>query len=334
MMLMRRLAILGLCPVLFAACGGSSGDGGSAPPPDTLYVRARGDDANSGESPAAALRTVARAIQKLDQLGAGPGVTIYVGPGRYTGGIDIDLVDATASEPLRLIGDPSGKRTGDPPGEVRIDAEGRNNALRIDTAFVVVQGFVLTGAEDSGVRIGAPDVLVFNNLIVDNNLGVAVRGRGARARLINNTIADNRATGVVVAPSGTNAPTDVTLRNNIIQDSRNNISIEVSAERPSALEGYSGDFNLVFAPEFEDQTRTYRPVSIRGENDINEDARFADAPRRDYHLVEGSPAIDGGTSALGDLLVELFQSTTTRTGELDAPPVDIGYHYPVPVEEE
>ena len=103
-------------------------------------------------------------------------------------------------------------------------------------------------------------------------------------------------------------------------------------ERPSALDGYSGDFNLAFAPDFADQTRTYRPVSIRGDNDVNDDALFIDAPRQNYHLADGSPAIDTGTSVVGDLLIELLQGTTSPDGELDVPPIDMGYHYPAPPE--
>src|SRR5262249_4792318 len=49
-----------------------------------LYVRLSGDDANPGTSPDQALKTLGQAAKMLV-----PGTTVYVGPGRYRGRIDI-----------------------------------------------------------------------------------------------------------------------------------------------------------------------------------------------------------------------------------------------------
>ncbi len=353
---MRRLCgLLIVSCFLLAACG-SGGSGGSSPPPiTTLYVRASGDDDASGTSPDEALKTVARAGQFLD-----PGVTVYVGPGSYEGGIDIANVEATESAPIRLLADPQGARTGDAPGEVILDADGDTFAVRVsNTPFVTVDGFSITGAADdsSGIIVrstsanvtirncvisnGGPadgirlqnsnDALVFNNLIFDNDRGIRIQNGSQGAQIINNTIADNRRGGVSItgANAGGVASTDATVRNNVIQNSRNNVSISVDDGPPSSLPGYEGNFNLAFVQDLADPLNTYRPEDIRGDDDVNEDALFIDAENGDYHLADDSPARDQGTGALDPLLLnELFQRSTTADGAVDAPPVDMGYHYP------
>lgn len=364
----RGHLLLLLCGYVLSACGGSSGGGGSEPPPPatSLYVRESGDDDAAGTSPETALRTVVNAMVKQAPNGTRlvkPGVTIYVGPGRYFGRVEITGIEATAEQPLRLIADTTGAATGDPPGDVILDADGDLFALRVSRSpYVTVDGFVITGASNSatdsgtavqarsssshftlrncivsngspvdGVRInGAADALLFNNLIVDNNRGVIITGAAPRARLFNNTIAGSRSTGVTFRASGTEAPSGATLRNNIIQDSRNNISIDVDGGPPDSRTGYSGNFNLVFVADLSDQTRSYRPPTVRGEKDINDDAIFIDAAGGNYRLDQSlSPAVDTGNGAIDPALVQaLFERSTAADGATDSPPVDMGFHYP------
>jgi hypothetical protein len=357
---MRRWCGLLVLAVLIAACGGGGGggDGGSNPPPiQTLYVRATGNDDNDGLTPATAFKTVANAALQLK-----PGRTIYVGPGRYRGRVQIAGVDGSAAKPGRIIADPTGERTGDAPGDVILDGAGELFAVRIqNAAFITIDGFIITGAQDApdatasavrvqgasanatiqhcvinngrpvdGIRIeGASDALIFNNLIVDNNAGVVIRGRAPRAQVINNTIANNASFGIRIVASRTDAPTDATLRNNIVQDSGNNVSIDVDTGPPSAVDSYSGDFNLAFVAVLGDQATTYRPANIRGPHDVNLEAGFVDPTAGDFHLGDESRAIDAGSGAIDhELLDQLLQRTSAESGALDAPPVDLGYHYP------
>jgi len=365
---MRRLFGLFLSSVLLAACGGGGGGGGGSggnptdptPPPETtLYVRASGSDDNNGTSPDSALRSVARATQR-GVVAANQ--TILVGPGIYTGRADIAGVPTSEEAPLRIIADPSGSRTGDAPGEVVLDANGLGSAVRItNTTFVTIDGFTITGAtgDDStgvfvrsnatnatirncvinnggsadGIRIqDSSDATIFNNLIFDNGRGVVISGSPA-ARVINNTIVNNRNFGISFAGASAEnvASTDGTVLNNIVQASRSTINLQVDDGPPSALPGYVGDFNLVFAPTLGDQQqRTYRPTFLQAEHDVNEDAQFVNFAGDDFHLAETSPARDAGTSEIDDdLRNELFDRTTSSDDALDSAPPDLGYHFPV-----
>ncbi len=133
----------------------------------TLYVRQSGSDANSGASEAAAFRTIQRAINAC--TGTAGGYTIYVGPGTYAEEVNIGIGDGTAARsgvlasPNKLIGDPSGIRTGDPAGVVLISGGStRNYGIQLNnrdyweccnfrTEGQTRQGFRITQA--TGVRI-------------------------------------------------------------------------------------------------------------------------------------------------------------------------------------
>ena len=353
---MRRCCdLFVLCCALLAACGGGGGGGGSAPPPTTtLYVRGSGNDDDLGTSPDQALKTVARAAQLL-----APAVTVYVGPGHYDGQVDVSGVDSTAQAPIQLIADSEGAHTGDAPGDVILDAGGDLFAVRLSsTSYVTIDGFTITGAtgtDSSGIQVrsgssnvtirncvisnasgpaygirvqNSNDVMIFNNLLFDNNIGIRIAGSQG-ARILNNSVVDNNNTGISIAALSNVPATGATLRNNIVQDSRNNVNILVDDGPPSSRPGYSGDFDLSFASPLADQTKTYRPAVIRGNNDVNEDALFVDTDNGDFHLAANSPAINAGTGTIdADLLAELFQRSTTADGAADTPPVDMGYHYP------
>jgi len=356
---MRRLCGLLVSCVLVSACGGGGGGGSQPPPSTTLYVRTSGSDTNTGSSPDRALKSVARAGALL-----APGVTVYVGPGRYKGRVDVVGVDATSRAPIQLIADPTGTHTGDAAGDVILDADGELFALRLsNTPYVTIDGFVITGAQPGtntsataihvrstspnavirncviidggpadGIRVqNSTDVLIFNNLIFDNNRGIRIADGSQRARIFNNTVVENRNSGISIGGASSNgvASTDATVRNNIIQDNRNNVSISVEDGPPSSRVGYAGNYNLAFVADLADQTKTYRPSVLRGDNDVNTDALFVDVDHGDFHLDADSPAVDAGTGALDPLLLnDLFQRSTALDGSVDSPPVDMGYHYP------
>jgi parallel beta-helix repeat protein len=176
------------------------------------------------------------------------------------------------------------------------------------------------------------DATIFNNLIFDNGRGVVISGSPA-ARVINNTIVNNRNFGISFdgASAENVASTDGNVLNNIVQASRSTINLQVDDGPPSALPGYVGDFNLVFAPTLGDQQqRTYRPTFLQAEHDVNEDAQFVNFAGDDFHLAETSPARDAGTSEIDDdLRNELFDRTTSSDDALDSAPPDLGYHFPV-----
>jgi parallel beta-helix repeat protein len=355
--------------LLLAACGGGGGSGGGNPPSgeaETFYVNPTGSDDNDGLAPDRPFRTLVRAV---DGLLAGD--VVYVAPGTYpllpsapgepqpTEVAEIRDIAGTAAQPVSIIADITGEKTGTDPGDVVVDAnnvsiglrvsrsthiiidgvriiraKGNNGAgiqVRSNSDDAIVRNCVITGGAD-GIRVeNSNDPLIFNNLIYGNdNRGIRISNGSVRARIINNTIVDNRNRGIAIggANAANVAPTGASLRNNIIQDN-SNVSISIESGPPSALVGYSGNFNLVFYPGLADQTKTYRPTTIVGANDVNVDAEFVDVNHGALHLLPSSPAIDAGTGNIGDaLLATLFDRATTADGAPDHPPVDMGYHYP------
>src|SRR5262249_22257483 len=82
---------------------------------DTHYVRASGNDQADGKTPESAFRTVLRAAQALNH-----GDTIVIGPGTYSESVLIAERFGTEEARLSILGDESGKRSGDRPGPVTI----------------------------------------------------------------------------------------------------------------------------------------------------------------------------------------------------------------------
>ncbi len=355
------------CIALMACGGGGSsessntGSGSGAPKktrtptpvpePETLFVRPDGDDTNPGTDPTMALKTITAAVKMLRA-----GTTVYVGPGSYTGRVEITGKGGSADFPIRIIADPTGTNTHERPGVVVINAGNDTTAVVITKSpYVSLEGFLITGAAPQasvaatavqirstshnvtirdcligngttadGVRVtGSADVLIFNNLIFRNDRGVVVTGAAPRTRIVNNTIVDHLRAGISISESGNNAPEHTSVLNNIIQGNDSNIAVSVD----DAV-NYEGDYNLVFEYEVEDQTADYNPQPIRGAHDINEDALFENVPQQDVRLTADSPAIDAGTGTIGaDLNADLFNRSATVDGKKDRTPPDLGYHY-------
>lgn len=347
--------------LLFAAACGGGGGGGSGNAgqraPTVLYVRAGGSDAHDGRSPEQALGSVRAAIQQLRD-----GDMVIVGPGTYSGMLEIALGNTRQPRGVVLLGDPTGTLTNDPPGDVLIDAAGAAAAFRVSRSReVTIEGFRISGATDeqSGAGIlfrdqsdggavrhcvlsgnrdalrlqNSSDALIFNNLIADNsNRGIRVADGARRTRIIHNTIANNGNRGIDIGGANQQGvgSTHAWLRNNILQNNRNP-NLFVATEPTSALPGFDADYNLVFQAGLPNQQTTYVPPAIAGAHDVNLAARFANPGRGDYRLDPArSPAIDAGTDIDADLRDELLARSTTRDGLPDIPPLDLGYHFPVP----
>lgn len=79
----------------------------------TYFVRSlEGNDQYDGTSPESAWKNVKQAVRFL-----GPGATLIIGPGLYREGVQLRK-GGLPGQPVRIIGDPSGKLTNDPPGPV------------------------------------------------------------------------------------------------------------------------------------------------------------------------------------------------------------------------
>lgn len=273
-----------------------------------LYVSPDGSNTPPYDSWETAAHTVPAAIAECD-----PGDTIYIGPGRYTGFIDI-------TKSVSLIG--SGSREtildGDNATTV-IYAHHTNFALRVEN--VTITGGIAdrlgssrgcAGIEIDGTAVGASaDISIRNCEIVDNagDAIMTVNLWSGDVWFVNNVIARNTGYGISrwmgfyhiynntivynggsayrdnVGPVGTcaimnnviafNTKWGVQTRDNTIIDMRNNV-MWANAQ---------GDF----IPE--------SPGGIpRYALQVFEDPLFADGAGGDYHPSAESPCIDAGVT--------------------------------------
>ncbi|GIW91608.1 MAG: hypothetical protein KatS3mg109_2040 [Pirellulaceae bacterium] len=199
----------------------------------TIYVRTSGNDANVGDSPAAALRTISRAAAL-----ARPGDRIVVGPGRYNEG---DIQPAAWGR-VSFIADRRGIEVGEPPGDVVIAATGFSNGFLLNSKIrVKISGFVIygagtgiyvksgsdqaaitdniiTGNQGRGIYVqDSNGVLVFNNLVYANgSTGILIGGNttGSRfAKIVNNTVYRNGNRGIFFAGTDIGSSDGLVLNN-------------------------------------------------------------------------------------------------------------------------
>lgn len=241
-------------------------------PLPALFVRASvGSDSNNGRSPATALKTIQAAVNRI-----APGGEIVVGPGVYPEAVSFKAPGGSVRNPIRLLADEQGARTGDAPAPVLLDgrALGRNSPLLIDAApHIIIDGFQITNAaapaiqirtqstgvevrnceifnsDEDGIRVQDSDeVVLFNNLIYCNQrrgilIGGTVSGCNG-TQLINNTVAQNGDRGLFIGTSDT-ASRNSFLRNNLVQNNGGS-EIQVVTQESNSLVGYNTDFNMVF----------------------------------------------------------------------------------------
>jgi parallel beta-helix repeat protein len=302
----------------------------------TWYVRASGDDNAVGNRVSHALRTIGEAT-----LRAGPGDRIVVGPGLYDESVD-NVPTGRDGRPLVFFADVTGEITADPPGPVEVGTRNSLAAFRMTSVdFVVIDGFTVSGGSEGGISVrtgsgnvtirnciihdngtgililSSDDVLVFNNLIVNNDrIGIDARGAGRldNIRLINNTIAGNGDLGIQIGERVTEVQT--LMQNNIVQDNpQGNLQ-----SNDASVDKIELRYNLV-SPD------SYSPASLPHDTDVNEDARFAGGG--DYHLGGTSPALDAGDPDTDSTLAAaLHERSTTSNGAADTGQVDLGYHFP------
>ena len=230
--------------------------------------------------------------------------------------------------------------TGDPPAAVVLNS-GRNipAPFRLtNVEHVIIDGFVVRGGIEAGISVrsgssnvivrncqandndtgilvlSSDDVLVFNNLVSGNDIGIDVRGTGRLdgVRVVNNTVVDNDL-GIAVGERAT-IVADLLVQNNLVQD---NGSINIRADDESAP-SLRLRHNLVF-PE------AYSPASLDHDTDLNEDAELETGG---FRLTPGSPAVDAGDPETDPLLATaLSQGSATTDGERDDLEVDLGFHF-------
>jgi len=204
---MRRSSLFISGLLLLVACGGGGGGGGGGgqPPADeeTFYVNPGGSDDNDGLAPDRPFRTLFRAV---DGLTAGD--VVYVAPGEYplqpttpgeprpTEVAEFRDVLGTAAQPVSLIADITGEKTGTDPGDVVVDGDDAAIGLRVSrSTHIIIDGFRIISARGNNgagiqVRSGSDDVTVRNCVITDSGDGVRVENSND-ALIFNNLIYGN-----------------------------------------------------------------------------------------------------------------------------------------------
>lgn len=94
---------------------------------DTFYVRTNGNDSNTGTTPQTAFASLSPLENELN-----PGDIVYIGAGTYTGATQFSS-GGTQSQPIQLIGDINGSKTGDS-GAVILKGRGNGVVVQLTNA--------------------------------------------------------------------------------------------------------------------------------------------------------------------------------------------------------
>jgi parallel beta-helix repeat protein len=320
-----------------------------------FFVRASGDDSRDGRSPGTAVATIRRAAGK-----AGGGDAVVVGPGRYAEGEIIPAGNGRRHELMRFIADTDGSLTGDPPGEVLVDATGFEVGFRIASRpWVVIRGFSVANATEEGIAIksssdhsvvadcqvfsnrgrgvwvrDSTDVILFNNLIYDNGIsGVDFGGEGdgsARGVVLNNTVYANALDGVRIEGL-VSSPRAMVVQNVIAQNLGRGLNVKTKS-----ADGFVGQWNL--------NIDGYGSEAVQAAFDLTDSPLLVAPPGADLVLgglghadddfrlrqrvagqTEDSTAVDASPFSATSL--GLSHGSTESGGMADAGRADLGFHY-------
>jgi parallel beta-helix repeat protein len=321
----------------------------------TFYVRAGGNDAQNGRSAATALATIKAAADRV-----GGGDTVIVGPGHYVEGNITPRGNGRRGELVRFVADRSGQRTGDPAGDVILDATGSEVGFRISSRpFVVVDGFTVANASAEGISVkSSSDGSVVANCVVLSNRGRGVWVRDSkRVVVFNNLVYANGSTGIDFGGENGGSPDGTALSNTVFSNGLDGIRIEGLSPSPRATvvqnviaqntgtginlksrsaDGFVGQWNL--------NVDGYGSEAIKAAFDFSGapllvapsgvDAQLgvpfqADDDFRLRQIAAGQPeqssAVDG--SPLSSKALQVSSGSTHTGGQADLGKADLGFHY-------
>ena len=154
---------------------------------------------------------------------------------------------------------------------------GEDDGIDLGTGNVLIDSCRISGMADKGISVdGDGGATVTNSILTSNDIGVAVKD-GSSVRVVNCTLVDNLSFGVrvyqkIVGQGGG----DADVVNSIVW--RNGTQLEVDSFSTLRVSHclVGGGFG--------------------GTEIIDGDPLFADADGGDFHLTDGSPCVDRGTS--------------------------------------
>ena len=321
----------------------------------TFYVRAGGNNAQDGRSPGTALATITRAADRV-----GGGDTVVVGPGVYADGDITPRGSGRRGEIVRFIADRDGRRTGDPPGQVFVDATGFEVGFRISSrSYVVVDGFTVANAGNEGISVkSSSDGSVVANCIILSNGGRGVWVRdSARVIVFNNLIYANGGTGIDFGGEGRGSPNGTAVNNTVYANDLDGIRIEGLTASPRAtvvqnviaqnagrginvkeksvagfvaqwnlnIDGYGSEavkaaFDFAGAPLLVAPSGADLQLGIPFQ--IDDDFRLRQIAAGQ---PEQSSAVDG--SPISSRALQLAGGSTHTGGDVDFGRADLGFHY-------
>ena len=191
---------------------------------------------------------------------------MVVGPGRYPEGNITPLGNGRRSELVRFVADRDGSQTGDPPGEVLVDATGFEVGFRIASRpWVVVSGFSVTGATEEGIAVkSSSDHSVVANCMIFSNRGRGVWVRDSRGVVVfNSLIYANGGSGIDFGGESRGSAGGVALGNTIFANGLDGIRLEGLVPSPRAnapAERHRAESRARHQPEVALGERLRRPV--------------------------------------------------------------------------
>jgi hypothetical protein len=244
----RRVAFWTLTVLVTAALAGAP-----AVRAATYYVRAPGDDRKEGTTAQAAFRTVTRAAQVLAH-----GDRIVIGPGQYREAVLISERFGTPEAPLAVVGDESGKLTGDTPGAVVVEPaifgepalyihrsqhvqvsgltfRGRGVGLQVEKVRgLAIERCTFDGLS-KGLAVALSDDLRLESAVIARCITGAQVKQTTRSRLAHLTVASCSAVGVLVSTSAGGE-----IRNSIFADNGTAMVVD-----PASASSWSSDHNAI-----------------------------------------------------------------------------------------
>ena len=219
----------------------------------TYFVRALGDDRKEGTTPQAAFRTVTRAAQALAH-----GDRIVIGPGQYREAVLISERFGTPEAPLAVVGDESGKLTGDTPGAVVVEPaifgepalyihrsqhvqvsgltfRGRGVGLQVEKVRgLAIERCTFDGLS-KGLAVALSDDLRLQSAVIARCITGAQVKQTTRSRLAHLTVASCSAVGVLVSTSAGGE-----ICNSIFADNGTAMVVD-----PASASSWSSDHNAI-----------------------------------------------------------------------------------------
>jgi len=282
---------------------------------ETYYVRSSGNDQADGKTASTAVRSVLRAAQLLNH-----GDDVVIGPGIYAQPAFFAERFSADGRPMSLVGDESGRLTGDPPGPVVLQAasatepslgfyrfrnlriagltiRGRGQGLKLDKCRnVVVERCTFDGPTRGLSASGVEGLRVESCVFSRSTIGMFFQG-SVGIRVAHATVAGSTSVGLLALSCGAGE-----VRNSIFAENNTNLlADDVSAP------AWTSDYNVIHGTngpwgDVPTVANVYEWNSASGQDrhSVYVVPAFADPDKFDLHIAAavswpgGLPGMDVG----------------------------------------